>query len=165
MSVLPSQGIEQRDGNGRWLPGATPRGARPWQKGQAPNPTGRAGEFQRCQSLCRKASLDAAQEIIRLSSQSDDDRVRYMASAWVYEHAWGKPKDYDPAAEKPDRPAFNPRDYTPEQLAVIEAALRLMKAGGSAPAEPEATAMSGDTIGMRTQFHRNESEDRGLGIR
>ncbi len=62
-------------------------------------------------------------------------------------------------------PAFNPRDYTPEQLAVIEAALRLMKAGGSAPAEPEATAMSGDTIGMRTQFHRNESEDRGLGIR
>jgi hypothetical protein len=74
---------------------------------------------------------------IRLSSQSDDDRVRYMASAWVYEHAWGKPKDYDPASEKPDRPAFNPRDYTPEQLAVIEAALKLMRAGGSAPAEPE----------------------------
>ncbi len=70
--------------------------------------------------------VDAAQEIIRLSSQSDDDRVRYMASAWVYEHAWGKPKDYDPAAEKPKDRTFDPRDYPPAALALIEEALILM---------------------------------------
>jgi hypothetical protein len=49
-----------------------------------------------------------------------------MASAWVYEHAWGKPKEYDPSEEKPDGPVFDPRAYTPEQLDIIEAALRLM---------------------------------------
>jgi hypothetical protein len=35
------------------------------------------------------------------------------------------------------RSIFNPRAYRPADLAVIEAALKLMRAGGSAPAEPE----------------------------
>ena len=34
------------------------------------------------------------------------------------------------------KPPFDPRAYNPADLAVIEAALRLMLAGGSAPAEP-----------------------------
>ena len=32
---------------------------------------------------------------------------------------------------------FDPRAYTAEDLALIEKALKLMLAGGSAPAEPE----------------------------
>jgi hypothetical protein len=48
------------------------------------------------------------------------------AAAWVYEHAWGKPKEYDPNTEKPAGPQFDPRAYSPEQLDVIEAALRLL---------------------------------------
>ena len=49
-----------------------------------------------------------------------------MAAAWVHEQASGKPKEYDPAGEKPVGPVFDPRAYTSEQLAVIEAALRLL---------------------------------------
>jgi hypothetical protein len=48
------------------------------------------------------------------------------AAAWVYERAWGKPKEYDPASEMAAGPEFNPRNYSPEQLDVIEAALRLL---------------------------------------
>ncbi len=77
--------------------------------------------------LCREASYAAALEIIRLSKESEDDRVRYMAGTWVYQYAWGKPKDYDQKAEefKKESP-FNPRDYSPEQLNVIEQLLKIL---------------------------------------
>jgi hypothetical protein len=58
----------------------------------------------------------------------DNDRVRYTASSWVYEHAWGEPKDYDPATEpepKRDRP-WDPSRYSISELEQIRAALRLM---------------------------------------
>jgi len=45
-----------------------------------------------------------------------------------------------PEVEPETRPAFDPRAYNPADLAVIESALRLMVAGGSAPAEPEVIA-------------------------
>jgi hypothetical protein len=70
-------------------------------------------------------------------TKSDDDRVRWTASAWVYEHAWGKPKEYDPASEKPAGPQFDPRAYSPEQLDVIEAALKLLLNPPKSQAEPE----------------------------
>ena len=38
----------------------------------------------------------------------------------------GKPKEYDPAAEKPEDRTFEPRDYPPAALALIEEALILM---------------------------------------
>jgi hypothetical protein len=98
-----------------------------FRKGEVHNPAGRGGEYQRCLKLCRESSYDAAKEIIRLSRESDDDRVRYMAANWVYEHAWGKPTPYDPSKDK--QPLnFDIRDYTPEQLSVIEAALAIIKA-------------------------------------
>jgi hypothetical protein len=74
-----------------------------------------------------RVSYDAAKEIIRLSRESDDDRVRYTAANWVYEHAWGKPQNYDPSKERAQT-GFNVADYTPEQLAQIEAALRVIMA-------------------------------------
>jgi hypothetical protein len=37
-------------------------------------------------------------------------------------------REYDPASEKPAGPEFDPRAYSPEELDVIEAALRIMVA-------------------------------------
>lgn len=107
-----------------------------WVKGQpSPNPSGKSGEFQRCRSLCREASYNAAQELIRLGLESEDERVRFMANSWVYEHAWGKPKDYDPRADH-DRAttAIDPSEFTSEQRAQIMHALRLIISAQLPPA-------------------------------
>lgn len=89
-----------RDERGRHVVLPPAMRAHMWVKGQpSPNPSGKSGEFQRCRSLCRDASYDAAQELIRLGLESEDERVRFMANSWVYERAWGKPKDYDPHAD------------------------------------------------------------------
>ena len=100
-----------------------------FRKGEVHNPAGKGGEYGRCLMLCRNASYAAAEEIIRLSQESEDDRVRYMAATWIYERAWGKPKEYDPAKDKEEiRPRFDPSLYTPEQLEQIEKALRIVAA-------------------------------------
>jgi len=54
-----------------------------FRKGVVHNPAGKGGEYQRCLMLCRKSSHQAAEEIIRLSKESEDERVRYMAAVWV----------------------------------------------------------------------------------
>lgn len=102
---------------------------RMWKPGQTGNTKGVVGEYTRCLSLCRANSHEAAQEVIRLAHESEDERVRYMAATWVYERAWGKGPTFDPSKEAPARPKFNPRDYSPEELDLIEAALRLIKRG------------------------------------
>jgi hypothetical protein len=95
-------------------------------KGAVHDPAGRGGEYQRCLGLCREPSYEAAEEIVRLSKQSEDERVRYMAATWICERAWRKPREFDPTRENNDRPKFNPRLYTPGELELIEQALRLM---------------------------------------
>ena len=98
-----------------------------FRKGVVHNPAGKGGEYQRCLMLCRKSSHQAAEEIIRLSKESEDERVRYMAAVWVYEHAWGKPKDFDPKSEEAEtKQKFDPSAYTPEQLDQIERAFKIM---------------------------------------
>jgi hypothetical protein len=99
-----------------------------WKPGQSGNPRGFGGEYQRCLRLCREASYEAAEDIIRLGRESDDDRIRFMASTWIYERAWGKPKDFDPADEpKPKRDRFvDPSKYTLQELELIAEALQLM---------------------------------------
>ena len=50
-----------------------------FKKGEVRNPAGRGGEYQRCLMLCREASFEAAQEIIRLSK-----KVKMIASdTWL----------------------------------------------------------------------------------
>jgi hypothetical protein len=128
MTVLPMQGTEQRDARGRWLPGTTPAGARPWRKGQVPNPTGKGGHYHEMQRLAREFTPRAT-EILRdiANDPSEDSRNRIVAIGMLYDRAWGKPKDYDPDKEKPAGPRFDPRAYSPEQLDLIETALKLLR--------------------------------------
>jgi hypothetical protein len=98
-----------------------------WQPGKSGNPGGKTGEYQRCKSLCRDASFAAAQEIIRLSQESDDERVRYMSATWIYERAWGKPKDYDLKEDEAARPRFDPSLLDPKDVPLVRQALMLMQ--------------------------------------
>ena len=60
---------------------------------------------------------------------SDDEvepRVRSVCAMAVLDRAGIRPIDFDPNEGKGEGFDFNPRDYTPEELEVLEAALRLM---------------------------------------
>src|SRR5215471_16682590 len=94
---------------------------RMWRPGQSGNPTGAIGEWQ----LCREHSAEAAQEIIRLFAESYDDRVRYLAAQWVYEQAWGKPRDFDPTTER-EPASFDATKLTADERAQVRAALLLV---------------------------------------
>lgn len=118
--------IDGRDERGRTTVLPPALRSHMFRKGDIHNPAGKGGEYQRCLKLCRESSHEAAEEIIRLSKESGDERVRYMAATWVFERAWGKPKEYDAARENDERPKFNPRLYTPGELELIERTLRLM---------------------------------------
>src|ERR1700722_1239832 len=113
----------------------------PFQKGQSGNPGGRTKMFAEAQRICREASPRAAQRLIELM-ESDDERVALMAAAKVYERAWGRPRDYDPRTEPDsDRPKFDPRLLSPEQLDLVENALRLMVAATRRQSETVEVAM------------------------
>jgi hypothetical protein len=96
-----------------------------WKPGQSGNPEGFPAKYRAVIALCRETSPESVREIIRLRDNSEDERIRFMCATWLFERAWGKPKDYDQTKEKPQT-EFNPGDYTPEELNQIEAALRLI---------------------------------------
>jgi hypothetical protein len=73
--------------------------------------------------------------MIPLERVDVDHRVMQISCLALVERTMGKAREYDPASVKPATPEFNPRAYTPEQLDVIEAALRLMLN----PPKPQAT--------------------------
>jgi hypothetical protein len=89
--------------------------ARKWRKGESGNPSGRSGEYQRCQAICRGASQEAAEEVIRLCRHSNDDRVRLLAAQWIYERAWGKAPESDTGEADEDRPSLDVSKLSPEQ--------------------------------------------------
>jgi len=71
--------------------------------------------------------------------ESDDERVALMAADKVYERAWGKPKDYNPQDEPdPNKAKFDPRLLSPQQLEVVQYALRLMTQATRGPSDVEA---------------------------
>ena len=110
-----------------------------WQPGQSGNPQGASGLYGEVIRLAREATpaaiarLKEVAELDRLDengnllllSASADRRVVTVAANALIERGWGKPKDFDPTAERPPS-SFNPRDYSPEELDLIEKALRLM---------------------------------------
>ena len=81
--------------------------------------------------------------LIDLAKNAEDERVRSVCLVAVLDRAGVRPID-KPEPENADRPAFDPRAYGPEDLSIIEQGLRLMLAGGSAPAEPEVTPPGDD---------------------
>ena len=68
--------------------------------------------------------------------ESNDQQIATVASKSLWEIAWGRPQVFDPKAEtledQTSRDCFNPRQYTKEEVAQIEAALRLMVEGSKA---------------------------------
>jgi hypothetical protein len=62
---------------------------------------------------------------LRPLSNHADRQLVTVAASQIIDRAWGKPTEFDPASEKPATPEFNPRDYSPDQLNIIEKALRL----------------------------------------
>jgi hypothetical protein len=96
---------------------------RVWKPGQSGNPQGAIGEWQRCRALCREHSAAAAEEIIRLFRESDDDRVRFMAAQWCFERAWGKAQEFDPNAEREPLP-FDASRLTSEERELLRKGLR-----------------------------------------
>ena len=105
----------------------------PFRKGQSGNPGGRSKAFAECQRIAREASPEAMQKLVTLMEDSDA-RVSGWAADKVLERAWGKAKDYDPKDEpNPSRPKFDPRLLTPEQLDIVEYALKLMVRATRAP--------------------------------
>jgi hypothetical protein len=106
-------------------------------------PGGKGGAFFEAQKICRDASPQAARVMIELLG-SPDDRVRLMAAREISERAWGRPKDFDPAREPSQRTAFDPRQYSAQELVLIEQALLLMlRPKRGAPSEPEIIAPIG----------------------
>jgi hypothetical protein len=110
-----------------------------WQPGQSGNPTGASGLHGEVIGLAREATpaaisrLREVAELDRLDENGNllplsagaDRRVVTVAATALIERGWGKAKDFDPVAERPPS-TFNPRDYSPEELDLIEKALRLM---------------------------------------
>ena len=90
----------------------TPRGARPWRKGQAPNPTGKSGDYHEALKLARKTSMRSITRLIELR-ESEDEQIATVASKALWEISWGKPQVFDPKAEaleeQKTRNSFDPR--------------------------------------------------------
>jgi hypothetical protein len=115
-----------RDARGRTTRLPQALAANLWKPGQSGNPSGYPAKYREVQQLCREASAESVKKIIYLRDHSKDDRVVYMCATWLHEQAWGKPTPYDPSKDKPPI-NFDIRDYTPEQLAIIETALGLIQ--------------------------------------
>jgi hypothetical protein len=80
------------------------------------------------QRLAREFTPRAA-EILReiANDPNEDSRNRIVAIGILYDRAWGKPKDYDPATEPERNRQWDPSRYSIEELKQIRAALVLMR--------------------------------------
>jgi hypothetical protein len=86
--------------------------------------------YHQAREVARKASPQAMQDVVDLSHNAEDERVRSVCLVAVLDRAGVKPIDFDPNEEKSRGPKFDPRNYMPQELDVIEKALRLMLRGG-----------------------------------
>jgi hypothetical protein len=78
-----------------------------------------------------------------------DRRTVLVASQWLYETAWGKPKEYDATKEAdPNKPKFDPSRLSPEQLNLVEYALKLMVQATRAPGEATVIEQPGSDEGQ-----------------
>ena len=129
----------------------TPTGARPWKKGQAPNPTGKGGDYHEALKLARQTSTRSITRLIELR-ESADEQIATVASKALWEISWGKPKDYDPNAEGPKKaPPFDPALYSTEELRRMqEVMLMIARRQGMMPEE--------DAEGVEPTIEKNRDE-------
>jgi hypothetical protein len=97
----------------------------------------KGGDFKALQAYCREKSLASAERIWKIAETSKDERLAFMAYAWLVERGWGKPKDFDPKDEAPIKPRFDPRLLSREQLEIVQYALRLMVQATRGPGDVE----------------------------
>lgn len=97
-------------------------------KGRSGNPDGQSRFYHEARMLARRAAPQMMKELIELALHAEDERVKSVCLVAVLDRAGVKPIDFDPAEEKALHPKFNPRDYSPDELRVIETALRLVQA-------------------------------------
>ena len=98
-------------------------------KGQSGNPDGQSRFYHECRKIAREASPEMMRGLIDLARTAEDERVRSVCLIAVLDRAGVRPIDYNPAEDTTARkPNFDPSLYTPEQLAQIEATLRMIAA-------------------------------------
>jgi hypothetical protein len=96
-----------------------------WPKGKSGR-TEMVRFYYEARRIARQASPATMKELVRLSLEAEDERVRSVCCVAVLDRAGVKPIDFDPNEERSEEPEFNPRDYSAEELEVIEAALKLI---------------------------------------
>ena len=99
---------------------------------------GNTPDYRRCRELCRQHSEKSALGMIDLAANSLDDRVRFMANQWVYEQAWGKPREYDPSEDAP--PKLDLLRLSPEQREELRRLIELARISRAETAQPAAQA-------------------------
>jgi hypothetical protein len=104
-----------------------------WPKGKTGR-TDMARFYHQAREIARKASPQAMQDLVDLSHDAEDERVRSVWLVAVLDRAGVKPIDFDPNEDKASGPKFDPRNYTPQELDIIETALRLMLRPAGGPA-------------------------------
>jgi len=83
--------------------------------------------YHQARALARRSSPEMMEVLVGLASDDEvEPRVRSVCANAVRDRAGIRPIDFDPNEAKDEGFDFNPRDYTPEQLEVLEQALRLM---------------------------------------
>ena len=125
-----SKPLSTPNGSPRKKPLPAALAANLWKPGQSGNPGGKGGTYYEMMLLARQFTPQATQILISIARDPGEEaRNRIVAIAILYDRAWGKPKDYDPAADKEEiRPRFDPSPYTREQLSEIERVLRMVEA-------------------------------------
>jgi hypothetical protein len=135
MGILRRQGTEQRDAKGRWLSGVTPAGARPWRKGRTPNLTGKGSDYHEMQRVAREFTPRAT-EILRDIANDPSEDSRNRIDRHALRSSVGQAEGLRSVGRQRGDPlSFRPEPLHAEQLAQIEAALRLVAATQQAAAE------------------------------
>jgi hypothetical protein len=97
-----------------------------WPKGTSGNPSGQSRFYHEARKLAREASPEMMTVLISLARDSQaDERVRSVCAVAVLDRGGVMPID-KPEAEPDQARDFDPRKYSPEELAEIEAALLLV---------------------------------------
>jgi hypothetical protein len=77
-------------------------------------------------AAAQKAAPACVHDMVRLALEGEDERVRVVAQQQVLQWAWGKPREFDPVRDGQRALAFDPSKLSPDELHIVEAALRMM---------------------------------------